>query len=114
MLSTDKYILRSFFFLILPFPLQASSQWRKVQDRLEADERCSRLEKIDRLEIFQVMLLIFLPTIKKNDICDSIPTDYSCQSFYFSISQEYLRDLEKEEEEQRKLRMVPLFFFFPF
>ncbi|KAM7470535.1 hypothetical protein LguiA_008718 [Lonicera macranthoides] len=51
--------------------IKASSQWRKVQDRLEADERCSRLEKIDRLEIFQ----------------------------------EYLRDLEKEEEEQRKLRM---------
>ncbi|XP_017222902.1 pre-mRNA-processing protein 40A [Daucus carota subsp. sativus] len=51
--------------------IKASSQWRKVQDRLEADERCSRLEKIDRLEIFQ----------------------------------EYLRDLEKEEEEQIKLRM---------
>lgn len=51
--------------------IKASSQWRKVQDRLEADERCSRLEKIDRLEIFQ----------------------------------EYIRDLEKEEEEERKLRM---------
>ncbi|KAL3538776.1 hypothetical protein ACH5RR_002142 [Cinchona calisaya] len=51
--------------------IKASSQWRKVQDRLEADERCSRLEKIDRLEIFQ----------------------------------EYIRDLEKEEEEQMKLRM---------
>ncbi|CAI9104234.1 OLC1v1002866C1 [Oldenlandia corymbosa var. corymbosa] len=51
--------------------ITASSQWRKVQDRLEADERCSRLEKIDRLELFQ----------------------------------EYLRDLEKEEEEQRKLQM---------
>ncbi|XP_071701687.1 pre-mRNA-processing protein 40A-like isoform X2 [Rutidosis leptorrhynchoides] len=51
--------------------LTASSQWRKVQDRLEADESCTRLEKIDRLEIFQ----------------------------------EYIRDLEKEEEEQRKLRM---------
>lgn len=50
--------------------IKASSQWRKVQDRLEADERCSRLEKIDRLEIFQ----------------------------------EYIRDLEKEEEEQLKLR----------
>ncbi|PQQ02432.1 pre-mRNA-processing protein 40A isoform X4 [Prunus yedoensis var. nudiflora] len=33
--------------------IKASSQWRKVQDRLEADERCSRLEKIDRLEFFQ-------------------------------------------------------------
>lgn len=54
--------------------IKASSQWRKVQDRLEADEKCSRLEKIDRLEIFQ----------------------------------EYLRDLEKEEEEQRKLRMEEL------
>ncbi|KAK6916305.1 FF domain [Dillenia turbinata] len=54
--------------------LEASSQWRKVQDRLEADERCSRLEKIDRLEIFQ----------------------------------EYLHDLEKEEEEQRKLQKEEL------
>ncbi|KAK2968921.1 hypothetical protein RJ640_018613, partial [Escallonia rubra] len=51
--------------------IKASSQWRKVQDRLETDERCLRLEKIDRLEIFQ----------------------------------EYVRDLEKEEEEERKLRM---------
>ncbi|XP_015576606.2 pre-mRNA-processing protein 40A isoform X3 [Ricinus communis] len=50
--------------------IKASTQWRKVQDRLEADERCSRLEKIDRLEIFQ----------------------------------DYLRDLEKEEEEQRKIQ----------
>ncbi|KAK4802388.1 hypothetical protein SAY86_000591 [Trapa natans] len=50
--------------------ITASSQWRKVQDRLEADERCSRLEKIDRLEIFQ----------------------------------EYLRDLEREEEEQRNIQ----------
>ncbi|KAL2231516.1 UNVERIFIED_CONTAM: Pre-mRNA-processing protein 40A [Sesamum indicum] len=33
--------------------IKASSQWRKVQNRLEADERCSRLEKIERLEIFQ-------------------------------------------------------------
>lgn len=33
--------------------MQANSQWRKVQDRLEDDERCSRLEKIDRLLIFQ-------------------------------------------------------------
>ncbi|XP_022768610.1 pre-mRNA-processing protein 40A-like isoform X2 [Durio zibethinus] len=33
--------------------IKASSQWRKVQDRLEDDERCSRLEKIDRLLIFQ-------------------------------------------------------------
>ncbi|XP_044489433.1 pre-mRNA-processing protein 40A-like [Mangifera indica] len=54
--------------------IKASSQWRKVQDRLEADERCSRLEKIDRLEIFQ----------------------------------EYLHDLEKEEEEQRKIQKEEL------
>ncbi|XP_062019467.1 pre-mRNA-processing protein 40A-like [Rosa rugosa] len=54
--------------------IKASSQWRKVQDRLEADERCSRLEKIDRLEIFQ----------------------------------EYLRDLEKEEEEQRRIQKEEL------
>ncbi|XP_022772928.1 pre-mRNA-processing protein 40A isoform X2 [Durio zibethinus] len=33
--------------------IKANSQWRKVQDRLEDDERCSRLEKIDRLLIFQ-------------------------------------------------------------
>ncbi|KAL0412637.1 UNVERIFIED_CONTAM: Pre-processing protein 40A [Sesamum radiatum] len=51
--------------------IKASSQWRKVQNRLEADERCSRLEKVERLEIFQ----------------------------------EYIRDLEMEEEEQRKLRL---------
>ncbi|XP_047259260.1 pre-mRNA-processing protein 40A-like [Capsicum annuum] len=54
--------------------IKASIQWRKVQDRLETDERCSRLEKIDRLEIFQ----------------------------------EYIRDLESKEEEQRKLRMEEL------
>ncbi|KAJ4965047.1 hypothetical protein NE237_016896 [Protea cynaroides] len=50
--------------------IKANSQWRKVQDRLEDDERCSRLEKIDRLEIFQ----------------------------------EYIRDLEKEDEEHRKIQ----------
>lgn len=33
--------------------IEVNSLWRKVQDRLEDDERCSRLEKIDRLEIFQ-------------------------------------------------------------
>ncbi|KAF2320867.1 hypothetical protein GH714_031427 [Hevea brasiliensis] len=54
--------------------IKASTQWRKVQDRLEADERCSRLEKIDRLDIFQ----------------------------------DYLRDLEKEEEEQRKIQKEEL------
>ncbi|KAL5139935.1 Pre-mRNA-processing protein 40B [Glycine soja] len=54
--------------------IKASTQWRKVQDRLEADERCSRLEKIDRLEIFQ----------------------------------DYLHDLEKEEEEQKKIQKEEL------
>lgn len=49
-----------------------NSQWRKVQDRLEDDERCSRLEKIDRLLSFQ----------------------------------DYIRDLEKEEEEQKKIQKV--------
>lgn len=37
--------------------IKANSQWRKVQDRLEDDERCSRLEKIDRLLIFQEYIL---------------------------------------------------------
>lgn len=46
-LSCANSFRRSFFF-------QPNSQWRKVQDRLEVDERCSRLEKIDQLEIFQV------------------------------------------------------------
>ncbi|EXB62121.1 Pre-mRNA-processing factor 40-A-like protein [Morus notabilis] len=54
--------------------IKASSQWRKVQDRLEADERCYCLEKIDRLEHFQ----------------------------------EYLNDLEREEEEQRKIQKEEL------
>ncbi|RVX22390.1 Pre-mRNA-processing protein 40B [Vitis vinifera] len=54
--------------------IKVNSQWRKVQDRLEDDERCSRLEKIDRLEIFQ----------------------------------EYIRDLEREEEEQRKIQKEQL------
>ncbi|XP_068669590.1 pre-mRNA-processing protein 40A-like [Aristolochia californica] len=54
--------------------IKVSSQWRKVQDRLDDDDRWSRLEKIDRFEIFQ----------------------------------EYIRDLEKEEEEQRKLQKEQL------
>lgn len=54
--------------------IKANTQYRKVQDRLEADERCSQLEKIDRLEIFQ----------------------------------DYLRDLEKEEEEQKKIQKEEL------
>ncbi|PON40510.1 WW domain containing protein [Parasponia andersonii] len=54
--------------------IKANSQWRKLQDRLEADERCSRLEKIDRVDVFQ----------------------------------EYIHDLEKEEEEQRKIKKEEL------
>ncbi|XP_057776534.1 pre-mRNA-processing protein 40A isoform X2 [Salvia miltiorrhiza] len=33
--------------------IKVDSQWRKVQDLLEDDERCTRLDKIDRLDIFQ-------------------------------------------------------------
>ncbi|KAL0368921.1 UNVERIFIED_CONTAM: Pre-processing protein 40A [Sesamum calycinum] len=33
--------------------IKVDSQWRKVQDQLEDDERCTRLDKLDRLEIFQ-------------------------------------------------------------
>ncbi|KAF7140414.1 hypothetical protein RHSIM_Rhsim06G0064500 [Rhododendron simsii] len=36
--------------------IKVNTQWRKVQDRLEDDERCSRIEKIDRFEIFQEQL----------------------------------------------------------
>ncbi|KAJ4824336.1 hypothetical protein Tsubulata_004299 [Turnera subulata] len=54
--------------------IKSNTQWRKVQNQLEADERCSRLERIDRLEIFQ----------------------------------DYLLDLEKEEEEQRKMQKEEL------
>ncbi|KAL1534229.1 pre-mRNA-processing protein 40A-like [Salvia divinorum] len=48
--------------------IKVDSQWRKVQDLLEDDERCTRLDKLDRLDIFQ----------------------------------DYIRDLEKEEGEQKK------------
>ncbi|XP_021284433.1 pre-mRNA-processing protein 40A [Herrania umbratica] len=54
--------------------IKANSQWRKVQDRLEDDERCSRLEKIDRLVIFQ----------------------------------DYIHDLEKEEEEKKRMQKEQL------
>lgn len=54
--------------------IKVNSQWRKVQDRLEDDERCLRLEKLDRLLIFQ----------------------------------DYIRDLEKEEEEQKKIQKEQL------
>ncbi|XP_022870866.1 pre-mRNA-processing protein 40A-like isoform X2 [Olea europaea var. sylvestris] len=48
--------------------IKVDSQWRKVQGLLEDDERCRRLDKIDRLDIFQ----------------------------------EYISDLEKEDDEQKK------------
>ncbi|XP_022941011.1 pre-mRNA-processing protein 40A-like [Cucurbita moschata] len=50
--------------------IKVSSKWRKVQDRLEVDDRCLYLEKLDRLLIFQ----------------------------------DYIRELEKEEEEQKKIQ----------
>ncbi|KAM7280653.1 hypothetical protein ACFE04_007787 [Oxalis oulophora] len=50
--------------------IKANSSWRKVQDRLEVDERCLCIEKIDRVHIFH----------------------------------DYIRDLEKEEEEQQKIQ----------
>ncbi|KAL9143895.1 hypothetical protein ABFS82_14G264000 [Erythranthe guttata] len=48
--------------------IKVDSQWRKVQDLLEDDERCTRLDKLDRLDVFQ----------------------------------DYIRDLEKEDDEQKK------------
>ncbi|KAJ7966494.1 pre-mRNA-processing protein 40A [Quillaja saponaria] len=54
--------------------IKVNSQWRKVQDRLEDDERCSRLEKIDRLLIFQ----------------------------------DYIRDLERDDDEQKRLQKEQL------
>jgi len=49
--------------------IKAGTQWRKIQDRLEDDDRCSCLEKIDRLIGFE----------------------------------EYILDLEKEEEELKRV-----------
>ncbi|XP_023644835.1 pre-mRNA-processing protein 40A isoform X1 [Capsella rubella] len=37
--------------------IKAGTQWRKIQDRLEDDERCSCLEKIDRLIGFEEYIL---------------------------------------------------------
>ncbi|KFK39294.1 hypothetical protein AALP_AA3G226000 [Arabis alpina] len=54
--------------------IKPNSQWCKVQDLLEVDERCSRLEKIDQLGIFQV----------------------------------YLRNLEREEEDRKKIQKEEL------
>ncbi|XP_065847148.1 pre-mRNA-processing protein 40A isoform X2 [Euphorbia lathyris] len=54
--------------------IKVNSPWRKIQDRLEDDERCLCLEKLDRLLIFQ----------------------------------DYIRDLEKEEEEQKKIQKEQL------
>ncbi|XP_061374258.1 pre-mRNA-processing protein 40A [Gastrolobium bilobum] len=50
--------------------VKVNSHWRKVQDRLEDDDRYLRLEKIDRLLVFQ----------------------------------DYIRDLEKEEEELKRIQ----------
>ncbi|RYR72925.1 hypothetical protein Ahy_A02g007147 isoform C [Arachis hypogaea] len=50
--------------------VKVHSPWRKVQDRLEDDDRYLRLEKIDRLLVFQ----------------------------------DYIRELEKEEEEQKRVQ----------
>ncbi|KAG4931542.1 hypothetical protein JHK84_048537 [Glycine max] len=50
--------------------VKANSHWRKIQDRLEDDDRYLRLEKIDCLLVFQ----------------------------------DYIRDLEKEEEEQKRIQ----------
>ncbi|KAK7321624.1 hypothetical protein VNO77_32449 [Canavalia gladiata] len=50
--------------------VKVNSHWRKIQDRLEDDDRYLRLEKIDRLLVFQ----------------------------------DYIRDLEKEEEEQKRIQ----------
>ncbi|CAJ1972782.1 unnamed protein product [Sphenostylis stenocarpa] len=50
--------------------VKVNSHWRKIQDRLEDDDRYLRLEKIDRLQVFK----------------------------------DYIRDLEKEEEEQRRIQ----------
>ncbi|GER36382.1 pre-mRNA-processing protein 40A, partial [Striga asiatica] len=66
--------------------IKASSQWRKVQHRLEHDERFSRLEKIECLEIFQVMF------------------DYKF-TLVVQSNQEYIRELEMHEEEDRKLQI---------
>uniref|UniRef100_A0A2P2MEM0 Pre-mRNA-processing protein 40A isoform X3 n=1 Tax=Rhizophora mucronata TaxID=61149 RepID=A0A2P2MEM0_RHIMU len=54
--------------------IKVNSQWRKIQDRLEDDERFFCLEKVDRLRIFQ----------------------------------DYIRDLEGEEEEQKKIQKEQL------
>ncbi|KAJ8497340.1 hypothetical protein OPV22_007892 [Ensete ventricosum] len=74
--------------------IKANSQWRKVQDRLESDERCSRLEKIDRLEIFQVSSNLFF----------TMGSSFA----HIYVLQEYVRDLEREEEEQRKMQKEQL------
>ncbi|KAH9329126.1 hypothetical protein KI387_001234, partial [Taxus chinensis] len=54
--------------------IEANTQWRKVQDRLEKDQRCYQLDPIDRLEVFQ----------------------------------EYVRDVENKEEEERRIKKEQL------
>ncbi|OAY85434.1 Pre-mRNA-processing protein 40A [Ananas comosus] len=68
--------------------IKANTQWRKVQDRLEDDERCSRLEKIDRLEIFQE----YIHDLEKEEVEQR------------KIQKEQIRRLErKNRDEFRKL-----------
>jgi pre-mRNA-processing factor 40 len=82
-------------YLCIAFLLQADSQWRKLQDRLEADERCARLEKIDRLDVFLVIFYFHLWRVSMR-----------LYSKFNMLSQEHIRDLEKEEEERRKIHKV--------
>ncbi|XP_078168020.1 pre-mRNA-processing protein 40A [Carex rostrata] len=37
--------------------IKVTTQYRKVADKLEDDERCARLDKLDRLEVFQEYIL---------------------------------------------------------
>lgn len=48
------------FLLLFSWSWQVDTQWRKVQDRMEESESGSRLEKIDRLEIFQANILKYI------------------------------------------------------
>lgn len=71
--------------MLLTSFVQASSQWRKVQDRLEDDERCSCLEKIDRLEIFQVVLIFLTQTIFLTSHFVSTSIEVMLQPFFFFL-----------------------------
>lgn len=52
--------------------IKVNTQWRKVYDKLEGDERCIRFVHLDKMSRFEIF-------------------------------QEYIADLEKEEEEQKKI-----------